>query len=167
MRKKISMLGVFFLLGSPAQAQPTACGAVTDQAAAAALGANVPGKLRPMSDDTGKVIGSICSRRKGRQLVQVTLFTNGVALGIKLPDLLKKQAQDAADDSGHGAQINVVPQAGVGQEAFSATFKAAQVQFTNVATRQGQAILFVQVFNTTDTLSDALKLAKQGAAKLH
>jgi len=161
------MLLAAFLAVS-ALAQPTACEVVTDAAAATVIGVGFVAKSIPMKDDNGKAIGTLCSRRKGKQLVQVTLLPGATNMGISLQDMLKEQAQEAAKDSGSNIKITVIPQAGMGDEAFSATVESSQVplKFSNIAVRKGKTVFFVQVFNTANTLVDALKLARGGVSRL-
>lgn len=165
------MKGIVFLvvlaafLTAPILAQGSACEVVTDAAATAVIGAGFVSKSIPMGGE-GKAVGTVCSRRKGKQLVQVTLLPGAIDKGMSLQDMLKKQAQEASQDSSDNVKITVIPQAGIGDEAFSTSFEAAQVKFTNVAVRKGKTVLLVQVFNSANHLTDALSLAKQGASRL-
>lgn len=160
------LFGMVVLVGALGLAQPAACDVVPDAAATAVIGAGFASKSIPMKGDNGQGVGTVCSRRKGKQLVQVTLLPGAADMGVSLKAMLEEQTKDAAQDSGDGVKITTVPQAGLGDEAFSTTVESPRVTFTNVAVRKGKAVFFVQVFGTANTLADALKLAKGGASRL-
>ena len=160
------LLEMVVVLGALGLAQPTACEVVSDAATTAVIGSGFVRKSTPMKGEGGQGMGTVCSRRKGKQLVQVTLLPGATDKGMSLQDMLKEQTKEAAEDSDSSIKIIVLPQTGVGDEAFSATVEAAQIKFSNVAVHKGKTMLFVQVFGTANTLADALKLAKDGASGL-
>lgn len=165
---KRMLFGIVVLLGVLGLAQPTACDVVSDAAVNAVIGTGFVTKNTPMNRKDIQGYGTMCSRRKGKILVQVVLLPGITDKGMNLQDLLKQETQDATQDSSSKTKITVTPQKGLGDEAFSTTFETSEapIKFTHVAVRKGKTVFFVQVFNTADPLADALKLAKGGVSRL-